>query len=332
MKKLIIAVMVLLICELGMTSIAGAAANWAKIKDNDGIKSYERNVPGTNLKEYIAVTTIDAKMEVIGEVLRDTPEFPKWISDCVDARIVKRYDRNTFVLYLTLSPPLIEKRDIVLKDEAVYDYENGNAVINFFCTDEVKIPLEKNRTRVIVMEGSYKMEYLGRNKTKFIYKLKVDPAGNIPKRIAYSVMKNYPYDTLKKLKKMVMNNKYAEAAKESEEEQEIDKRALNESVVRKIFSNNMMKAVKDKNIMTSIIASDVENIKSIAASGGAYADVHQAVKDVYFKYIEKITFDKKKMENLKNNKKMIAEIIDLVQTYSEAENETVDSVVVRYTK
>ncbi|MFA5323271.1 MAG: hypothetical protein WC373_11415, partial [Smithella sp.] len=282
--------------------------------------------------EYLAVTTINAKMEVIGEVLRDVPEFVQWIPDCASARVEKKYDRNTFVMYLILDPPFIEKRDIVLKDEAVYDYENGNARINFFCTDEVKIPVEKKRIRVTVMNGSYKMEYLGRDKTKFVYKLKVDPAGDIPKIIAYSVMKNYPFNTLKKLKKMVADGKYAAAAKGSEDEREINIRAVNENTVRKIFSNNMIRVVKDKALLTEIIAADSENIKNIAASGGSYWAVEKAARNAYFKYIDKTVGDKKTVEKLKNNKKLLAEIIDLVTTNCEASYDTIDNIVARYNR
>jgi hypothetical protein len=271
-------------------------------------------------------------MEVIGEVLRDVPEFVQWIPDCASARVEKKYDRNTFVMYLILDPPFIEKRDIVLKDEAVYDYENGNARINFFCTDEVKIPVEKKRIRVTVMNGSYKMEYLGRDKTKFVYKLKVDPAGDIPKIIAYSVMKNYPFNTLKKLKKMVADGKYAAAAKGSEDEREINIRAVNENTVRKIFSNNMIRVVKDKALLTEIIAADSENIKNIAASGGSYWAVEKAARNAYFKYIDKTVGDKKTVEKLKNNKKLLAEIIDLVTTNCEASYDTIDNIVARYNR
>jgi hypothetical protein len=158
----------------------------------------------------------------------------------------------------------------------------------------------------------------------------VDPAGDIPKIIAYSVMKNYPSDTLKELKKMVMNRKYADAARGSEEEREINSRAVNEATVKKIFSNNMMKVVENKSALTSILADENEGIKKIALSGGAYEVVEKAAKDVYFKYVDKIVADKKAAENLKNNKKIINEIIDLVTTTCEANQTTIDSIVARY--
>ncbi|MGD0279134.1 MAG: START domain-containing protein [Smithella sp.] len=332
MKKNIIMVIALFFFGFGLTGFAHTAGEWTKFKDSDGIKSYERSVLGTNLKEYIAVTTIDAKMEVIGEVLRDVPEFVQWIPDCASAQIEKKYDRNTFVTYLILHPFLIQQRDIILKDEAVYDYENGNAIVSFFCTDDVKIPVEKNRVRITIMNGMYKMEYLGRNKTKFIYKLKVDPAGDIPKALAYSVMKDYPAKTLKKLIKMVANSKYADAAKNSEEERQINARSTNETIVRKIFSRNLMRVVKDKAALEAIIAAENEGIKQIALSGGAYEAVEKTAKDVCSKYVEKIVADKKVVENLKDNKKMIDEITDLVTTASEANPATIDSIVARYNR
>lgn len=332
MTKKMVLFLVSLFWSLLSISSVNAADVWTKIKDSSGIKLYERSVPDTGFKEYLAVTTIDAKMEVIGEALRDVAQFPRWIPDCVGAQIKKKYDRNTFVMYLVLNPLLIEKRDIVLKDETVYDYENGNAKISFFCTDEVKVPVEKKRTRVTVMNGSYKMEYLGRDRTKFIYKLKVDPAGDIPKIIAYTVMKNYPFDTLKKLKKIVADGKYAAAAKGSEDEREINIRAVDENIVRKIFSNNMLRVVEDKALLAEIIAADSENIKNIAVSGGSYGAVEKAAKNAYLKYIDKTVGDKKTVEKLKNNKKLLAEITDLVTTNCEANHDTVDSLVARYTR
>ncbi len=307
-----------------------AADGWTQIKDSGGIKVYERPVSGTDLMEYVGVTTIDAKMEVIGEVLRDVPQFRLWVADCYGAQIEKKYDRNTFVMYMVLKPPIIEERDIILKDKAVYDYDNGKAVINFFCTDEVKIPLEKKRTRVTVMNGVFDMEYLGRNKTKFVYKLKVDPAGNIPKKVAYSVMKSYPYDTLKGLKKVVTNKKYADAAIGTDEEKQINIRANNDAAVRKILTNRLTRFVKDKASLAAIIAANRDDIKNICGAAGSYDSVEKATTSIFLKYGEKIIADKSIFEKLKNDKDMIEEITDLVIYDCGAVSTTVDSIVAKY--
>jgi len=330
MKRLIIAVVALLFWGLGMTGVVNAADGWAKVKDSNGIKLYERSVPDTDLKEYMAVTTMDAKMEVIGEALRDVSQYTQWLSDCESARVEKKYDRNTYIIYIIQNPLLIKKRDIVLKNETLYDYENGRAKVTFFCTDEVKIPLEKKHVRIAVMNGLFQMEYIGRNKTKFIYKLKVDPAGDIPKKVAYSVMKYYPFNTLKKLKEVVTNSKYSNAAKDSEDEKQINTRSFSEASVRKIFGNSMMRVVKDKTTMAAILAADSEGIKKIASSGSAYETIEKTAREIFSKYIDKIVADKKVTESLRNNKKLHDEISDMVQTYSEADDSTVDSIVAHY--
>jgi hypothetical protein len=89
---------------------------------------------------------------------------------------------------------------------------------------------------------------------------------------------------------------------------------------------------KNKVVMGVIIASDSEDIKDIAASGGAYANVEKAAKNVCFKYIDKIVADKKAAESLKNNKKLLDEITDLITTSSEANDATLDSIMARYNR
>jgi hypothetical protein len=307
-----------------------AAGEWSKIKEGSGIKLYERAVPGTGLMEYMAVGPIDEKMEVIGEVLRDIPSYNKWLTDCYGAQIEKKYDKNTFVMYMVLKPPVIEERDIVLKDKTVYDYDGGKALITFTCTDEIKIPLEQNRTRVTIMEGFFAMEYLGRNRTKFVYRLKVDPAGSIPKKVAYGVMKSYAYDSLKDLRKMMANKKYAEATRGSEEEKQINLRATSEATVRRILTARLSKFAKNPGAMAAVIAADRDGIKSIMTSGGNYADVEKATIDLAIKYAEKAIADKSVAEKIKNNKKLMADLIDMVVTDCGVTGDTIESIAAKY--
>ena len=102
--------------------------------------------------------------------------------------------------------------------------------------------------------------------------------------------------------------------------------------MRKIFGDTMTRVVRDKAAVAAILASDGEDIKNIAASGGAYVTIEKAARNVYGKYLEKMVADKKTLENLKNNKTMYAEITDLVTTFSDANDETIDSIVARYNK
>ena len=310
-----------------------ADGGWTLIKDSDGIKVYERPVTGTALMEYMGVTLIDAKIEVIGEVLRDVPSYPTWLTDCHCARVAKKYDRNTLVIHIELKPPIIKVRDVVLKDKAVYDWNNGKALVTFTATEEVPIPHDKDRVRVTDMIGTFDMEYFGRDKTKFIYKLRVDPAGDIPKKVAYTVMKNYPYDTLKMLKKTAAHVKYQELAKGSYDEKQVEINMKNEAFVRRILANRLSKFVKEKNSLRAIIAADRDGIRHIIAAGSSYDIVKKITTDYYIKYFERYITDKNLAaiaDKLKNDKMLIAELTEMIlNDYGDADI-SADSIVAKY--
>lgn len=331
MKKFFPAFLCMLF-TITLSSAAYAADGWTSVKQGNGIKSYERPVPGTKLKEFMAVTVIDAKMEVIGEALRDVPSFPKWITDCSSARIEKKYDRNTMVIFMTLEPPVLKQRDLVLKDMAVYDWDNGKATITFNTTDEVNVPLQKGCVRLETMRGVYDMEYLGRNKTKFVYKLLVDPNVSFPVTIgmSYNVMRTYPYKTLEKLKVLVQDKKYAQAAKGTEEEKGIESRARNDAATKAIFTHRLQQYVKDKAALKSIVDADQETIKGITSTGSSYESNKQASTKVYFAYIDKTVPDKDLCNVLKADKGLATDLIDMIESECGADNRTVESIVSTY--
>ncbi|HPV40938.1 MAG TPA: hypothetical protein PKX40_07150 [Spirochaetota bacterium] len=330
MKRLLIILTAFISLVIINEANAGTTGTWSLVKNSSGIKVYERSVPGTDLMEYMAVTAIDEKMEVLGEVLRDVPSYRNWIADCHGAQVEKRYDRNTMAIYLVLKPPIIQERDVALKDKTVYDWDRARAAISFGATEEIKIPLEKNRVRVTMMNGVFDMEFLGRNRTKFIYRLLVDPAGDIPKRVAYAVMKSYPYETLKKLRTMVPNRKYSDAARGSEEERAIDTRTRNEAYIQNLLFNRLAKFVGNRAALQTIIQNDRNSIKNIVQSGATYESVEKASMKFYFAYLDSIVPDREAARKLKENKKMVGEIIDMIVTDCGASDVSVESIIAKY--
>ena len=300
------------------------------VKKNGAIKVYERSVPGTDLMEYMAVTAIDEKMEVLGELLRDVAAYPYWIADCAVARVEKRYDRNTMAIYLGLKPPIIQERDVELKDRTVYEWDKGRAAISFAATDEINVPVRKGCVRVTMMNGIFDMEFLGRNRTKFIYKLLVDPAGSIPKKVAYAVMKSYPYETLKNLRAMVPNSKYSNAARGTEEERAIETRMKSDAYIRKILATRLSKFVKDKEILLGIVKNDNVNIKNVLKAGASYDSIEKASLQFYFTYLGRTVPDKEAVEKLKKSSRFIEGIIEMIVTDCGAAGTSVESLMAKH--
>jgi hypothetical protein len=331
MKKFLLAVLSLLFVYAVITPVHGADT-WTLLKDSDGIKSYERSVPGTKLKEFMGVTVIDARMDAIGEALRDVPSFSKWQTDCASAEVEKKYDRNNMVIHMFLTPPVLKQRDLVLRSKTFYDWDNGKALVTFFSTDEVKVPPKDGCVRLTNMKGSYEMTYLGRQKTKFVYKLMVDPQVSFPLTIgmSYAVMKSYPYKTLGKLRILACDKKYANLTQGTEEQKGMDQRAGSEASARTIFINRLQPYVKDKGAFRAVVEGDPEIVKTLVGKGNTYECNRQCTEMAFAAYIDKTVQDKGKCQKLKNNKAFQTDLIDMVETDCGANNMTVDSLVEKY--
>ena len=102
--------------------------------------------------------------------------------------------------------------------------------------------------------------------------------------------------------------------------------------MKKIFGDSMMRVVKNKTAMRPYWLPTAKALKDIAASGSAYEIIKKTARNIVNKYIDKIVADKKMAESLKNNQKLHDEITDLLHTYTEADDETVDSIVARYSR
>jgi hypothetical protein len=145
-------------------------------------------------------------------------------------------------------------------------------------------------------------------------------------------MKGYPYDSLKGLKKITGDAKYVNQARGSDEEKQINMRAVSEAAVGKILTNRLLKFARDKAVLAAILAADRDGMKAIVASGGSYAEIEKVTTRSFITYMEKVIKDKTKADKLKVDQKLIDEITDMVTTDCGATETTVDDIVAKYMK
>ena len=300
------------------------------INKND-IKQYQTSVKGSDLKEFIAITLIDARMEVVGEVFRDIEAQPLWMSTCIEARIVKKIDRNRLIIYTVMNSQWPAKdRDIVIKNDTMYDLKNGKGLITFEALKEPLVPLRKDRVRITELTGSFKMEYLGRDKTKLIYRQMVNPGGDVPLELAYLMIKSNPYQSLLNLKKIVKNAKYSIEANNNPDQKIIDKLAKDEKNLRETLIRRLSRYVENENMIKKIITEDKNLIKNIIKDNGAYRSIKAATKKVYQIYMSKLINNESVGQRLINNEQLEAEIIEMIH-YDYGDTEiSVDSIARKY--
>ena len=259
---------------------ANLTGGWKQIYDKKGILGFERSFPGTDIKEFKAVGFIEAKMEVIGEVLRDIPSFPMWMAKCKEAKILKEIDRNTKIFYNEVKTPWpIPNRGVIITNETKYDLETGRAVITFKAIkDDENFPVKKGRVQIVDLSGKYLMEFFGRDMTRVTYIHKADPAGNIPVSMANIESRLYPVINLKGLRKMVKMKKYQELGQKCEEHDLIESMLASDDTIEQITRRRVNEFVLEKEII-NLVFEDKTIVQKIKKEKASFASIKNLIID-----------------------------------------------------
>ncbi|MCX5847896.1 MAG: START domain-containing protein [Deltaproteobacteria bacterium] len=190
---------------------------WKLVDTEDNCQIYTSVVPG---KDYIAAKTtclIPARIEVIGTVLRDIDNYPEWMEDCKETKVLKVVDdeKDVIIFWFRQHVTLLTDRDMVLKSKTVIDMENGRNLVYADLTNDMAYDAGKGYARMPSFYSLYTLQWVDREHTKVTFMINPDLGKGVPTGIANATIKKIPYKSLKKMMKMVKLSKYVEAAKTS---------------------------------------------------------------------------------------------------------------------
>lgn len=189
-----------------------------KLEDTDGdCKIYASTVPG---KGYIAAKTsclFPARIETVGVVLRDVANFPNWMEDCSETKILKEYDaaNDGFIFWFRQNIPLQTDRDMVLKSKVDFDLKKGRNVIYADMTQEVPYDAGKGYIKMRSFRSVWTLQWVDREHTMVTFMIDPDLGDGLPLFVANPMIKDTPLKSLKKMMKVVKEKKYIEAGKKS---------------------------------------------------------------------------------------------------------------------
>jgi hypothetical protein len=188
---------------------ASPGQEWKLAKQGEGIEVYTRPVEGMDAKEFLGITDVDAPAEVILEVFRDIPSFPRWYGFCREIRMVRDFTAEHKIIYFVLATQWPTKdRDMVI--DVVIDEDQEKCVISMSALEEELVPQDRKYIRMTHMIGRYILTDIGDGKTHVTYMVQSDPAGYIPAALSNILAKDQPYLTLKGLREMVKDDVYYE--------------------------------------------------------------------------------------------------------------------------
>jgi hypothetical protein len=214
-RKSIIVSTALLLFVVATTSFAQDKYQWKLEDTDDDCQIYTSPVAGMAYVAAKTTCTVNARIDVIGFILRDVENFKDWMDDCKDTKMLKVIDdeKDVFIFWLRQHIPLLTDRDVVLKTDV--NITPQKSVIKTVSTNEMPYDPDKGYVRMPSMTTEYTLEWVDKDHTKVTFMINPDLGRGLPKGITNSQIKKNPFKSIKGLKKMVKVQKYVDGAKTS---------------------------------------------------------------------------------------------------------------------
>ncbi len=211
---------IIVLCMLLIMTSTGFAFDkyqWKLVDTEDGCQIYTSVVAGRDYVAAKATCVIPARMEVIGMVLRDIANYPEWMQDCKETKILKVVDdaNDVFIFWFRQHITLLTDRDMVIKSKTIISPEKGQNLIYAEATNEVPYDPGKGFVRMPSFSSLFTLEWIDREHTRVTFMIDPDLGKGIPIGVANNTIKSTPFKTLRKMTKMVKLSKYVESAKTS---------------------------------------------------------------------------------------------------------------------
>jgi hypothetical protein len=177
---------------------------------NDWLRIFTCPVPSSDFLSFVAVATIDAPQHAVLSLLYDIESATEWVWKTREMRLLQELteENEGRVVYQLVSAPWpVTDREIISRSTAYMDSSTGEAFIRIECLPDF-LPEDPRYVRVRQMEGAWNILPLSDNSCRVVFRLHVEPAGEIPSWLANIAVIDTPYHTICNLRDMVKRDKY----------------------------------------------------------------------------------------------------------------------------
>lgn len=246
------AVVVLLAC---LVAARAAAGEWEQFVREDGVAGYARSVPGSRVLELRSVVVVDARIEVVGAVLRDVEGLKRPGSSCYEARVVEQPDRDHYTFYVAYDVPgPFHDRVAVVSVSNRYDLDLGRVTADLHAVPRPSVAVPKNAVVIRDFDAQFVIEYLGRERTGIVYTSRIDPGGNIPAFLANYVARDSLLENARVLRAATRKPEYLAKAAASPDATLAEQILADPAAVRRIVTNRLREVVADPALVARLAA------------------------------------------------------------------------------
>ncbi|KGD66247.1 hypothetical protein Y5S_00719 [Alcanivorax nanhaiticus] len=185
--------------------------DWKLVSDRNEIQVYMKHRDESRLKTFRGVTRFELKDEfALAAVLNDYGSYPKWLH-FVDS--AEEFDRrgplDRSLRFTTQLPwPLADREAVLQADVQQKVTTEEESVMIELINQPDALPPNNDYIRFPEMWGKLGFRRLGDDQVEMTYELILDPGGYIPAWIANILLRDAPYFTLERLRRIILKPEY----------------------------------------------------------------------------------------------------------------------------
>ncbi len=171
-----------MVLSVSLSASAEGPTPWEVVKEtDDGIVVYQREVPGTTVKEVKVSIVIDAPPRQVLDAACDPKSFGESVKYVEESYFYLIGHPNVWYTYQLLNYPIVDKRDYALRYERKIDPAKGVYQLVWQTTSRKGPAPREDVIRVKLATGSVSVSPVGDgSKSRMKFRLLADPGGKIP--------------------------------------------------------------------------------------------------------------------------------------------------------
>ncbi len=185
--------------------------DWKLVSDRNDIQVYMKHRDESRLKTFRGVTRFELKDEfALAAILNDYESYPKWLHLIDGAEEFGRDGPlNRDVRFTTKLPwPLADREAVLNADVQLTITDEEESVMIELINEPDALPPNNDYIRFPEMWGKLGFIRLGNDQVEMTYEVILDPGGYIPAWIANILLRDAPYFTLERLRRIIRKPEY----------------------------------------------------------------------------------------------------------------------------
>ena len=205
---------IMLAVIVAQTSFAQTTPNWELKKDENGIKVWVSEVPGSKFKQFKGETTVKATLGSLVTIHQGLASYNKWMYKNKIGEVKSKKDypmgergdtiSEAYSYIINAFPSPYEDRDIVVHSFVTQNKSTKEVRISLRGLKDY-LPARQGLTRIEDLYGYWLFTPVGCDSVKITYVMYTNPSGNVFSWVANMFIVDFPFETLKNLASMLGN-------------------------------------------------------------------------------------------------------------------------------